>query len=133
MALGPGHTEAGDRPGGGEPSDQTPQREGLGRGASRPSQHPALQPLRAPQARSQEGVLAAHCDPRHDPTMTPEGETTENALPEVEVAPPVAAADHPFAAELDAERSGWYALIRGVRLLAPAERLRPRRHTQTPR
>lgn len=57
--------------------------------------------------------------------MTGEGEATERSLPEVEVTPPAVASDHPFAAELDAERTGWYALIRVVRSLAPDERLVP--------
>lgn len=57
--------------------------------------------------------------------MTLEGKATEGALPEADVAPPVVAVDHPFADELDAERTGWYALTRIVRSLAREERLVP--------
>lgn len=57
--------------------------------------------------------------------MTLEGKATEGALPEIDGAPPVVAVDHPFADELDAERTGWYALTRIVRSLAREERLVP--------
>ena len=62
--------------------------------------------------------------------MTPKRGATEDRAFEgetapPEVAPPEVAPDHPFALELDAERTGWYELTRVVRSLALEERLVP--------
>ena len=41
------------------------------------------------------------------------------------VAPDGPRADHPYAAEIEAERAGWYELLELVRRLTPEERLEP--------
>jgi hypothetical protein len=64
-------------------------------------------------------------DPVLDGEVAPAGGSTDAPTREPPGEVPPVAADHPFAVELDAEQTGWYALTRVVRSLALEERLVP--------
>jgi hypothetical protein len=53
-------------------------------------------------------------------------ETRQASQPQ---APITALLDHPYAAEIEAERAGWYELLALIRSLTPAERLAPGYYT----